>query len=586
MNRSSEPYRNRLFEVTYKPPPNEFHHLGGLGFHKPRLRSKVHPLRPTVNQQLGRQRTGNRINFSITLDPSAAKKSIPKRKNIIEPTKNYVDRVVFADNLNSPKSPQSLTPTVSSASAKASHHYSQPLRNSGSKETDDAIVNYLDTKRRASAQWLLHGFKQFSLETDSPRENDIIDFLDAIRNGQARGGDPRMCVEEPKRKIVQPDRGLTKGGKLLAISKTNSICGALYGPNDANKRQKPTSKMSEKFQLPIAMADRLAKKTHGKTVQTQGNRKSMREHIMKPFPTSDSSEDGECQDNFETVKSLTLVKSGYFAIPKIKVLKRKRKDRLKTNRFLNKHQLNRIRYLFFDERQKWAQSDELDLAKEPPPQLLSRSRDYIPISRENNPRSEQSFDQGNAKIYSKLKSFLSGSRKNRQKEDLKANKINFQSYLKGNLDVKLKEPDETVRSSSVIKNVSFFAGHEKGLKTQGRLKAMCNAHPPKLFKQSRTKQSYCGLDERDSEYLDPNFMVKQRYPETKAMKGSAYTLQSAMRYHTNVRARLQVSNLEYDEERFGFGEHAYLHCLATEWDENFVNELEGTKKFKRFRVKT
>lgn len=112
------------------------------------------------------------------------------------------------------------------------------------------------------------------------------------------------------------------------------------------------------------------------------------------------------------------------------------------------------------------------------------------------------------------------------------------------------------------------------------------AQPQKLFKQSRTRQSFRGIDARDGQYVDPNFMAKQRFPELNAIKESQYTLQCTMRYHTNMRERLQVNTVDYEEERFGFGDEQYLHCLATEWDENYVNELQATKKFKKFRVKS
>lgn len=570
MPKPTEPFRNRLFEIPHKPPTK----------------------RITIVQQLRRQRTGNRIHFSLTNDPQhRAQDTKSLKKKSFKAHRSYVDRVVFADNLDSPKSPQSLTPPSSGTSSARAKNTTLPNVGKGSqqpnlKSPDDAIEKYLSGKRRASAQCLIEDLKHHPVEPDT-RDNEILDFLQRACNGTLPSVSNKSKLKVAV-KTLEPESNVeSKRGKLLDIKRVRpAVDGALYGPIRVGHPQGIASKISEKFQLPKTMVDRLAKRNSAQNRQEKTMRKSMRGHMTKPFPTSDSStEDEDCQDNIEDVKSLTLVRMGYCTIPKIKMGKRKRKDRLKTNRFLSKHQLNRIRYLFFDERQKWAQQDEVDLDKQPPPfvqrQIVTKSGDK--------PRSEQSFDQGHEKIFTKLKRYIREFQRQKDKETNKDGLVSFDGFRKGLLDGKVKNDTKTAadeRKAGLLKPVSIFEEDQKRSLNKGVLKKFRIANPPKLFKHTRTRQSFRGIDGRDAQYVDPNFMTKQRFPELTKQPSSKCTLQSTMRYHTTIKERLQVNPVDYGEDRFGFGDRKYLSCLATDWDENFVQELQATKRFKKFRVKT
>lgn len=558
---------------------------------KPRFRSKVHPL--TKVQQLRRQTTGNRINFTLTEDPTAAKQSIPKRKNLVQHVKSYVDPVIFADNLDSPKSPRSLSPTSTAASSTLHNITSNAQfkrHPSILKLPEDPIQNFLKAKRRASSQGLVQDQRQFVLEPHSPRENDILDFFDRIYQGET----PTEALARNSKAVQERSDvpiKVNRNKKTLTIHPSRTIDGVFFGPIAAKKKQSVTSKLSEKFQLPKAMVSRLANKNSSKAALKQSSRKSMRGHLLKPFPTSDSSGSDDCEENLEKVKSLTLVRTGYCTIPTIRVSTRRRKDRLRTNRHLNKQQLNRIRYLFFGERQKWAQKDEIDLGKEPPPSLLNRPREIISKPKDPlNKSTEPSFDQGHQNIFFRLKRFLKQSQKDKDQAKNKVSSLNFEGYKNGLVQLEClmgnEQEDGSANQNGTIKKISLHGNEPDVLKRKGLLRKLKSTHPPALFKKSRARQTYRGIDARDGQYVDPNFMTKQRFPEENKMKGSRYVLQSTLRYHATMRERLQVDGMDYDEERFGFEKQPFLHCFATEWDENFVNELKAVKKFKRFQVKT
>lgn len=553
----------------------------------------MHPL--TKVQQLRRQTTGNRINFTLTEDPTAAKQSIPRRRNLVTQVKRYVDPVIFADNLESPKSPRSLSPTSTDASTTLQNCTTNAQINrhpSILKIPEDPLQNFLKNKRRASSQGLVQDQRQFVLEPHSPRENDILDFFGRIYQGKSASV---PMVRNSKAGEERSDLSIKvhRNKKILKINPSKPIDGAFFGPIAAKRKQSVASKLSEKFQLPKAMVSRLEKKNSSKTAQEQSSRKSMRGHMLKPFPTSDSSGSDDCEDNLEKVKSLTLVRTGYCTIPTIRVSTRRRKDRLRTNRHLNKQQVNRIRYLFFGERQKWAQKDEIDLGKEPPPSLPNRTpREIISKPKDSlNKSSEVSFDQGHQKILFRLKRFLKQSQKEKDQAKNKVSSLNFEGYKSGGLvqlerAMENEQEDGSANQNGTIKKISLYDHDQDVLKSKGLLRKLKSIHPPALFKQTRTRQTFRGIDARDGQYVDPNFMTKQRYPEENQIKGSRYVLQSTMRYHGTIRKRLQVDGVGYDEERFGFEGQQFLHCLATEWDENYVNELKAVKKFKKFQVKT
>lgn len=439
---------------------------------------------------------------------------------------------------------------------------------------------------------MLLDLKQFSVDQESQHENDLLEFLDCVRKGKDTSESSKNSFRNNPR-ILPTKLDSQKKGKLLQI-KSNQVHvdGAMYGPIIAQKPKGITGKLSEKFQLPRAMVERLAKKCSAKGAQAESKRKSMRGHMKKPFPQSESSSEGDGPDDYEEVKSLTLVRTNFSTIPKIRVSKRRRKDRLKTNRLLSKHQLNRIRYLFFDERQKWALQEEPELDRAPPPYLrgttsmgrFSKSLDESTI------RSEESFDHASIKsnLYNKLRNFIREYRWSKDKESDKGKPLNFKSYRDGTLDEKLAQRNEKSSGSGIVhvKKLPLCEGSEKGFQNRRILKKFRIAQPQKLFRQSRRGKSFRGIDPRDAQYLDPNFMAKQRFPELNSTQEAAYSMQCTSRYPTTMRKRLQVNSVEPKEETFGFGDQKHLYCLATDWDSNYVDELKATKKFKTFRVKT
>lgn len=540
---------------------------------------------PTVAQQLHHQRTGPRNNYSLT---ETGKPFRTKKKDTFQSTRKYVNKVVYADNLDSPRSPRSLSPISSGSlgSEKSQASLVQSKQHSFNKLPDDPIDHFLSIKRRTSTQGRLQDLKEFSQGQESPRQNDILDFIERVRGGKVSASSAITSVKSGEVEAQEVKTGDGNGkAMLMKIVQRPPVDGALYGPIVAKRRQGVASKLSEKFRLPRAMVDRLAKKNSVSNLQEELKRKSLREHMNKPFPNSDSSSnDG---DDMEKVKSLTLVRTGYCTIPKIRVGQRRRKDRLKTNRFLSKHQINRIRYLLFDERQKWAGQKEVDLDKQPPPLATGRHSERARKCSERVAKSEQSFDQDNQNIVRKLKNFLRDYQKTRDKKRNIGITVGFEAFKKGLLlpSVPHGEVEGHQQNSSEIKKVSLFDDKSKEGNEKGKFKKFSISQPPSLFRKTGSKHSFRGVDARDAQYVDPNFMTKQRFPEVNQMKRSKYVLQSTMRYHPTMRERLQVNPVDCEEYRCGFGDQQYLNCLATDWDKNYVKEVQPAKKFKRFRVK-
>lgn len=83
MIRSDQPYIEHKYHIPFNPPPNEVNFVGGVGTNRGHRRSKVHPNRPTIVQQIYRMQKHNCIDVNFT-------QTLTETNNCVSSTRSMV----------------------------------------------------------------------------------------------------------------------------------------------------------------------------------------------------------------------------------------------------------------------------------------------------------------------------------------------------------------------------------------------------------------------------------------------------------------------------------------------------------------
>ncbi|XP_055691510.1 uncharacterized protein LOC129794691 [Lutzomyia longipalpis] len=351
----------------------------------------------------------------------------------------------------------------------------------------------------------------------------------------------------------------------------------MYGPFPRPLARDSLTQSHDKFFIPHTMTKRAEEYFRKRKVQNRTLRRARLLHMKTPLPpASDCSSD----DSVENVKSLTLIKTPYFVIPTFRYVPRKKKERLR-NRFMSQNQLRRIRMLLYD-----------------------RSRMQVPKVAEvevKTPLEDAAVGAGGAiggKHIEKFKSLRVPDTSRRAR---------YRNFIRECYWEKLKEFEETygkpkdtisfenfkqstrvasMTSSLQNRDADAPSAEAAGPADKKKKKPRVRYHipqPPPVFNRKRHLRTTCNESSFGPLYLDPHFMEKFRKPRSFTRFHNFYT--STLRDRPEARDRLYVTSRAFEEEKFGF-DRKYLHRLATEWDENFITDLQQRPPARKFCVKS
>ncbi|GAB0099036.1 hypothetical protein DMENIID0001_148560 [Sergentomyia squamirostris] len=359
--------------------------------------------------------------------------------------------------------------------------------------------------------------------------------------------------------------------RTKAIRKIAHLPGTFYGPFPPPPIADRLTQTHDKFLIPHTMTQRAEKHFEKKKVQNRNLRRARLLHMKTPLPPAS---DGSSDNDMESVRSLTLIKTPYFVIPTFKFQPRRKKDRLR-NRFLSKSQLRRISMLLYDRSRITPAIAGISGDKLAP--ALDESSLEKPIRKHLKPVK--------CERRSRYRTFIRElfHEKLREFEDQYGAPKEVICFE----DFKQSTKDASKPGSSHVKDSETTAPKaELKVSDSARKARRINYQlyrPPNVFTKKRHTRRTKSESSVGPLYLDPNFMEKFRKPKMFTKSQKFYT--STLRDLPEVRDRVNVTSRAFEEERFGFNEK-YLHRLATEWDENYVNDLRHRPPARKFCVKT
>lgn len=340
--KSFQPYNDHKFNRVAVLPPNELAFMGGTGKNKGNPRSILHIQRPTEVQKIYKMRTANRGMYGLTEDPRNTTSTVPQRhpvtrKNEAEKVKSIVDRVWMANNFED-KAKSSDSDSV----YMTKHVKRAPVETAQLPQTFQAveqirarleeifkIPDELMEHRETFTEWAIRErerYKQKRAQLAGKQEKNVTETLSI--HDESESWDT-LTVSEKIRRTRKKDV-------------IQHVSGYMYGQFTKPPKQ---NRNSTKFGIPLSMIER-AKEEAAK--QEEKDRKLRRARIahMK-LPIFFDEENSEEDDVMETVKALTLVRTPFLRLPKIKTQQKRRRDRLKS-KYLKHDRLNRITMLLYD----------------------------------------------------------------------------------------------------------------------------------------------------------------------------------------------------------------------------------------------
>lgn len=335
-----EPYNDHKYNRVSHLPPNEVAFMGGLGAKHGNARSQVHIDRPTEVQKVLHMRTSNRSLYTFTEDPKKTTNVVRRRsaitkKNESEKVKTVVDKVWMADNFEEKaKSSESdsvyltrrVRRQVQPAPPEPALEYVAQVRNR--LEETFRIPDELTETRETFTDWAVkerERFKQRRLHLTEKQERSVTETL----SHEGSDDESYETVSERVRRIRRREV-------------IRHIGGYMYGQFTKIPQQ---SRKSTKFGIPLSMIERAKEDSDILADKAKQLRRARIAHMRLPifFDEDDSEED----DVLETVKALTLVRTPFLRVPRIKTQQKRRRDRLKS-KYLKRDRLNRITMLLYD----------------------------------------------------------------------------------------------------------------------------------------------------------------------------------------------------------------------------------------------
>lgn len=322
-------------------PSNEVGFMGGIGGAHGNARSSLHTDRPTEIQKIFNMRTGNRGIYMLTEDPKATNNTIPRRlgkETYSRQVKSIVDKVWMANNFE----------TKTKSSESDSVHLLRRIKRKPSPpeplptiELVNQMRDRLDkmykipdellAPRESFTEWAIRErarYKQKRAALVEKHEKSVTETLSMEGNDESEGYDS-VTMKDTIRRTHRKD-----------IIK--HISGYMYG--QFTKIPKLPKRMT-KFGIPLSMLERAKEESEKQQEKNKKLRRARITHMKLPiFFDEDNSEE---DDVMETVKTLTLIRTPFLHVPKIKTQKKRRRDRLRT-KYLKQDRLNRITMLLYD----------------------------------------------------------------------------------------------------------------------------------------------------------------------------------------------------------------------------------------------
>lgn len=317
--------------------------MGGLGGKKGNARSILHTDRPTEVQKIFNMRTGNRGIFTMTENPQNTQNLVQRRPPVVNMSKqvrSIVDKVWMANNFEEKaKSSESdsiyMTRRVPRQIPPPEPLPTLDLINQVRDRLDKMfkIPDELLKPRETFTEWAIkerERFKQRRAAKAVKHERTITEILsmdhstDSDTESVAVSERSRKRVNNKKKDVIQ------------------HIAGYMYG--EFTKLPRP-GKKATKFGIPLSMLERAKDEAEKQKEKDRKLRRARIAHMKLPLYFED--ENSEEDDVVETVKALTLIRTPFLRLPKIKTQKKRRRDRLRT-KYLKQDRLKRITMLLYD----------------------------------------------------------------------------------------------------------------------------------------------------------------------------------------------------------------------------------------------
>lgn len=373
------------FHLPHNPPPNELAFVGGIGSNVGRARSRVHPQRPTLLQQIFGMRNRNRRVHSFT-QPSEDLHCCVQKQSKKPDFKDIVKRVSAADMMTSRMSTLDSGSVISPNSDLKMKESSVLV--ASDEDVDDETVDgqsiHFGARRiaerirtivehtnendpfhsisrtlpevsevQAFNQWA----RQLRTNTADRMRNDVDSTLDGIsvsrnrtKSGSSLSEDPASYTIPAAKMSVNRVRPVVAAGTSRRIFR--NITGYMYGPFTEQESPDSLTQHENKFGVPQSMTNRAQRFQKRDVLQSD----LMRRHLMSrmglpqpPTKNADSSGDDDKEDSTIEVKKLALVRTPYFSLPAVRVDRVKRVPR-NWNKYLCGDRLARINLLLRDDK--------------------------------------------------------------------------------------------------------------------------------------------------------------------------------------------------------------------------------------------
>lgn len=391
MIRADQPYTEHKYHIPFNPPPNEVNFVGGLGKNRGHRRSKVHPNRPTIVQQIYRMQKHNCIDVNFTQSLAETNNCVrstnrvvflslqrtninfinffyPEKSNDRKSLRRIVQEISLAD-IGETKSVDSIESDISENVLLAKKVRERIARNSEDAseayaidgvpfnarrrqirmQVDEIVRSFAAQKRVLSNdEGVLPSeagtFREWMSQKQQNQKFPSASIKDRTIDEQERNSETSSLRSSIGRSIDKKKK--MRGAHERRPNALNRLVGYMNGPFP---REKPNRFSCDRFGIPFSMIDR-AKKEHEKRY-IQGNvlRRVRLSHMgYRQPPSKDDSSDNE---SIQNVKRLALLRTPYFLVPTIKISQVRKKERIR-NKYLRKDRLNRINLLLFDRKKK------------------------------------------------------------------------------------------------------------------------------------------------------------------------------------------------------------------------------------------
>lgn len=387
LQRTTESYFNKNFKEGFNKPPNEVNFLKGLGPNKGNLRNKVHIQRVTRVQEIFHMKTSNRSLKTFTEDPRTVNCYVKKEQklssnaymkfptvNIKEDLKNICTKVILADNIDtrSPSEESDLFIDKNAASRKILNKQEIQEKLNVNKRLLDRMssTNNLNNNEDCSSfrEWALKEREKFKLRTLTDILKKEKRRLDSESDSATSSISSSSKSSFTTNTMTSLDENVKDKDSISHLHKRRrrrkmipNIRGYMYGKFTKIPKPDKMMKNQDKFGIPNSMIERAEKIHEQIRIDKRQQRHERLKHMNMPMFNSnyeDLSRDND-DDVFEDVKTLSLVRTPYFLMPKIKTKKCKRGERLRS-KFLKDDRLRRITMLLFDR----SLNQDLELTKE------------------------------------------------------------------------------------------------------------------------------------------------------------------------------------------------------------------------------